>query len=136
MYINRESCMFSLEINATSLFFFLFNKMIRSLTRIYTFSTVHTFRKFIITAAHSKEKCQRVIWNCDCSINIRPIGDEQDSFVINGHRLKEIVLLGFFLKDADILFRLRMFWTQHGSILLLFLFFSHDCFLARDCIIG
>ena len=105
MYINKKGCMFSLEINATLLFFFLFNKMIRSLTRIYTFSTVHTFRKFIITAAHSKEKCQRVIWNCDYSVNIRPIGDEQVAFVINGHRLKIFSSV-----------RLRMFWRHKGSL--------------------
>ena len=126
--------MFSLEINATSLFFFLFNKMIRSLTRIYTFSTVHTFRKFIITASHSKEKCQRVIWNCDCSVNIRPNGDEQASFVINGHRLKEIVLLGFFLKDADILFRLRMFWKNNRKVFCYYSYFQPLIVLAKDCV--
>ena len=128
--------MFSLEINATSLFFFLFNKMIRSLTRIYTFSPIHTFEKFIITAAHSKEKCQRVIWNCDCSVNIRPIGDGQATFVVNGHRLKEFSLsIDFFLKDADILFgEAQDVFKRKGKSFCYYSYFQPLIIFTKDCV--
>ena len=69
-------------------------------------------------------------------VNIRPIGDGQATFVVNGHWLKEFSLsIDFFLKDADILFgEAQDVFKRKGKSFCYYSYFQPLIIFTKDCV--